>query len=235
MRLIIALFAAVLALAAPAFADNWKKVGSVTFLDPFLEQVIPIDEASGHLRAVRFVVKGADVEIASVRILYASGRSEDIRVKSVFRAGTTSRNIDLPGEVRQVKSITVVYRAHGQATFDIIGDVKEVPQWVQLGCKSVGFFADRDVIQANGGDRNFTAIRLRVASLPVEFYELTLVYGNGKKQTYKVRVKVPAGTTTIGIDLIGEKRAISRIELIYRSEPKQNKTATVCVDGYRLP
>ena len=235
MKLIISLFAAVLALAAPASADNWKKVGSVTFLDPFLEQVIPIDEASSHLRALRFEVKGADVEIASIRILYASGRSEDVRVKAVFRAGTTSRNIDLPGEIRQVKSITVVYRAHGQATFDIIGDVKDVPQWVQLGCKSVGFFADRDVIQANGGDKSFTAIRIRVATLPVEFYELSLVYGNGQKKSYRVRVRVPAGTTTNSIDLAGAKRAINRIELVYRSEPTQKKTATVCVDGYRIP
>ncbi len=235
MKLIAFVFATIVAFMAPALADNWKKVGSVTFVDPFLEQVIPIDEASSNLRAVRFDVKGADVEISSIRIRYAKGKSEEIRVRAVFRAGTTSRRIDLPGEVRQVSSITVVYRARGQATFDVIGDVKEVPQWVELGCKSVGFFTDRDVIPANGGDKNFTAIRIRVANLPVEFYELTLVYGNGKKQTYRVRVRVPAGTTTNGIDLSGEKRAISRIELVYRSEPTQKKTATVCVDGYRIP
>ncbi len=221
--------------AVPAYADNWKKVGSVTFLDPFLEQVIAIPADSGHLRAVRFDVKGNDVEVSSIKILYGNGKSQEIKVRDVFKAGTSSRRIDLPGEVILVKQITVVYRAKGQATFDIVGDVKAVPQWVELGCKTVGFFVDRDVITSNAGDKTFTAIRLRVAKLPVEFRELTVVFGNGKKQSYQVRVKVPAGVTTNAIDLKGDTRGISRVEMVYRSQPTQNKTAVVCVDGYSKP
>lgn len=236
MRLFTIFVAALIGLALPgAAADNWKKVGSVTFHDPFIEQVIAIPAASGHLRALRFDVKGSDVEVSSIRVLYGNGKSQEIKVRAVFKAGTSSRRIDLPGEVILVKQITVVYRAHGQATFDVVGDVKQVPQWVQLGCKSVGFFVDRDVITANAGDATFTAIRLRVANLPVEFRELTVVFGNGQKQSYQVRVNVPAGVTTNAIDLKGATRGIRRIEMLYRSVPTQSKTAVVCVDGYSKP
>jgi hypothetical protein len=235
MRLLTLLAAAAIALAVPAYADNWKKVGSVTFQDPFLEQTIAIGADAGQIRALRFDVKGNDVEIASVRIYYHSGSSEEIRVRSVFKAGTSSRRIDLPGELRKVKQITVLYRARGQATFDVVADIKDVPEWIELGCKTVGFFADRDVITVNRGDGPFTSIRLRVARLPVEFLGLKVVFGNGSTQAFNVRVTVPAGVTTNAINLTGEKRNIRRIELLYRSVPTQNKTAVVCADGYRVP
>lgn len=104
-------------------------------------------------------------------------------------------------------------------------------QWVQLGCRTVGFNIDRDVIRVGARDGRFRAIRLHVARNAIHMLDLKVVYGSGVSDDIPVRVEIPAGGQTRVIDLRGQDRFIDRIEMVYRSKPNFRGQAVVCAEG----
>lgn len=237
------LAASALALAtlagAPAHADDWKRVGTVVFDDPFIKTIVSIPKGMGPMSDVQFVVTGADIEIADLKITYGNGQVDDIAVRDVFKAGSASRAVPLKGfNGRNIKNITVVYRAHGKARFDVLGNVAAGSGkggWVQLGCQPVGFRVDHDAITVGGQEGGFKALRLRVQGAPVEFYDVVAIFGNGQQQKLSVRAAIPAGGSTRQLDLNGQVRGIRRIDFLYRSIPTFTGQATVCADGLMAP
>ena len=234
------LCASVLALAfltASATArDNWQVIGSVVFDDPFLRTAINVAPTVGPLNAVRFEVQGADVEIASIKVMYGNGQTEEVQVRDMFKAGSASRVIPLPGGNRMIKQVTVIYRSHGPARFNILGNAASAPPaWAQLGCQPVGFLIDHDSINVGRKEGAFSAIKLRVAGAPVEFLDVNVVYGNGQRETLRVRSVIPPGGETRPLDLAGKARGINHIDLLYRAVPTLKGRAVVCADGLLQP
>lgn len=100
-----------------------------------------------------------------------------------------------------------------------------------LGCRSVGFINDRDVIPVGRQDGKFRAIQLRVQGNAIEMRDLAVVYGNGARDDLPVRSFIAAGGETRWIDLRGANRFIRRIELTYASRPNFRGQAEVCAFG----
>jgi hypothetical protein len=103
--------------------------------------------------------------------------------------------------------------------------------WVELGCKRVGFLVDRDVIRVGRREGRFKAIRVAVSDNRVHMYNLRVVYTNGAPDDIEVRSEIRPGSRTRALDLRGRERSIDRIELVYRSEPSLRGQANVCVEG----
>lgn len=99
--------------------------------------------------------------------------------------------------------------------------------WELLGKQKVGFLKDRDVIHVGRKDGDFSKIRIRVKNNDVEFIDVNVVYGNGKKDDIRIRRRIPAGGQTRAIDLKGNKRFIRRVEFVYKSRPSFKGRATV--------
>ena len=174
---------------------------------------------------------GSDVEVLDLKVMYGNGTVDDISVRQVFKAGTSSRVIDLKGGNRQIDKIGVTYVPRGPARIAFLGVPGAAPNWDTLGCKDVGFVVDRDVIKVGRKDGTFKALKLRVKQAPIEIFNLRVVYGNGAKQDINVKAVVKPGTETRPLDLAGKERGIDRVEMIYRSIPSFKGKATVCVDG----
>lgn len=104
-------------------------------------------------------------------------------------------------------------------------------QWVRLGCQTVGFNIDRDVIRVGGQEGRFRAIRLRAANNGIFMLDLKVVYGNGASDDIPVRAEIPAGGQTGALDLRGQDRFIQRIEMIYRLKPNFRGQAIICAEG----
>ncbi len=104
-------------------------------------------------------------------------------------------------------------------------------RWEQLGCQKVGFKTDRDVIKVGRAEGRFKSIRLKVTGNRVHMMDLKVVYANGQPDDIPVREEIRAGGQTRPLDLKGERRAIRRVEMVYRSEPNFRGQATVCVEG----
>lgn len=104
------LAAAVILGAAGLFAATAEarefQIGSITYEGRPEREVINLNGRDGDIRAMRFEVRQSDVEVLDLRVVYQNGQSEDIRVRQMFRAGTSSRVIDIVnwrrGLVRQI-------------------------------------------------------------------------------------------------------------------------------------
>jgi hypothetical protein len=58
---------------------------------------IPVGRREGRFAAIRLQVRGADVEIRDLRVVYANGDPDDIPVRNLIRADSRTRPLDLRG------------------------------------------------------------------------------------------------------------------------------------------
>lgn len=231
------------ALAAPVSMAREVPIGSVTFDASPEREVINVGGREGEFQGIRFEVRQSDVEVLDLRVTYGNGQTEDIRVRQIFRAGSSSRVIELGSPRRAVRQVTITYIPRGPARIMFYGveriggggggggDDMEAGGWVRLGCKDVRFIIDRDTLRVGRDQGRFSALRLKARRAPIEVFDLRVTFGNGLQQTVRVRELIASGGTSRPIDLVGNNRGIDRIEMIYRAVPTLKSTAEVCVDG----
>jgi hypothetical protein len=237
MRIALNCLAAAIVAGCAAFASGSalageSVIGTVTYEMRPQRDVVEVGAREGQFRAIRFEVRQADVEVLDLQVVYGNGQREDIRVRQMFKAGSSSRVIDLAGARRAIKQIIVTYNASGPARIVFFGvEGAGAADWQRLGCKTVGFLVDRDVIPVGRKEGTFSAIRLRVRNAPIEMFSLRVVFGSGARQDINLRAVIPQGGETRRIDLAGKERGIDRVEMLYRSIPTFKGKAEVCVDG----
>jgi hypothetical protein len=131
MRIIIALAGMIVALslaaggasARPGF--DWEKLGerSVGFLTD--RDVIHVGRHEGRFRKVKLIVRKNDIEVLSLKVVYANGQPDELPVRSIIRAGGETRAIDLRGEARAIRDVELVYRSkpsfRGEAVIEVWG------------------------------------------------------------------------------------------------------------------
>lgn len=97
-----------------------QKVGFIADKD-----VIQVGRKDGDFSAIKLMVKDNEVEFLDVKVVYANGQSDDIRVRNKIRAGGETRAIDLKGGERFIRRVEFVYRSRpsfkGQATVELWG------------------------------------------------------------------------------------------------------------------
>jgi hypothetical protein len=228
-------------LAIPAEARE-VPIGSITYEGRPEREVINVGGREGEFQGIRFEVRQSDVEILDLRIVYGNGQTEDVRVRQLFRAGSSSRVIPLGNPRRAVRQVIfnfvpkgptriVVFGVTGMGGGGGGGSGGGGGDWVRLGCKDVRFLIDRDTLKVGKQEGRFSALRVKVRRAPVEMLNLRVTFGNGSRLDVPVREIVPPGGVSRLIDLPGNNRGIDRIEMIYRSMPTVMGTAEVCIDG----
>lgn len=90
---------------------DWTELGCQR-VSLFLKDrdTIRVGRREGRFRAIRLQVHGADVEIFDLRVIYANGTPDDIRVKHFLRQGERTRPLDLRGWQRSIDRIDITYR-----------------------------------------------------------------------------------------------------------------------------
>jgi hypothetical protein len=189
-----------------------------------------------RLRSFKIEVDAGAAEIRDIRITYADGGRERVRIRQALAEGQSTALVRLQDD-EPVAAIEVTYIPKGAVTLVLQGDSgrREPPppppaKWAELGCKTVGFFADRDTVAVSTENR-FRALRLRSNGFDIEMLEMGIVYGNGQRDGYTINRILPSGGVTNEIPLRGEARRIRQIDLLYRSRTISNKKTVVCVDG----
>jgi len=221
---------------------RWEQLGCTDIAFRSDHDVIRVGQQQGRFRAIMVEVHGNAVRIENLRVIYANGQPDNLNVQSQLAPGTRSRPLDLQGRDRAIARIEVVAQSapqgQRQARLCVAGLVDEGPhgnpnagRWQQLGCQQVAFHVDRDVIRVGRYEGEFRAIRLEVAGNDVHVENLTVVYGNGERDSIPVRAFLRAGSMTQPLDLRGNRRVIERIELVYQSRPGYQGQARVCASG----
>lgn len=131
MRILSAMFLSALAfvsLAGPAEAQrrrDWELLGSskVGFIAD--RDVIRVGRREGRFKRIKLVVRGNDIQMRDLKVVYGNGRVDDLPVRETIRAGGETRAIDLKGEGRFIKEVRLAYASRpnfrGQATVQVYG------------------------------------------------------------------------------------------------------------------
>ncbi len=102
------------AMPAPApgpSAGNWVELGcQQVSLFGKDRNSIRVGRREGRFKAIRLHVRGADVEMLDLKVIYANGQPDDIPVKHLIRAGDRTRPLDLRGRERAIERVDMVYR-----------------------------------------------------------------------------------------------------------------------------
>jgi hypothetical protein len=91
--------------------DRWVELGckQVNFIGADRD-VIRVGRSEGRFKAIRLEARGNDVEMLDLKVVYANGAPDDIRVRSMIRQGARTRPLDLRGRERAIRQIDMVYR-----------------------------------------------------------------------------------------------------------------------------
>lgn len=233
---------------ARSWRDDWELLGDKSVDFRVDRDVIRVGRREGRFEKIALEVTDNDVEIRDLTVFFRHGRPQDVRVRSLIRAGGRTRPIDLRGGDRVIERIELIYRTRGPGRgrakvavygLQAAGGPPPGPppgpprhgHWEELGCQKVGFGADRDVIKVGRREGRFSAIRLRAERSDVLILSLRVVYERGAADDFDVQTRLRADSETRPLDLRGERRAIKQIELIYSSVPSLKGAATLCAEG----
>jgi hypothetical protein len=104
---------------------NWEHLGSQKVGFIVDKDVIQVGRRDGDFSKIQLRVKGNEVEFLDVKVIYANGQADDIRIRNKIRAGGETRAIDLKGGDRFIRRVEFVYRSRpsfkGQATVELWG------------------------------------------------------------------------------------------------------------------
>jgi hypothetical protein len=225
--------------------ERFKPVGSLTYEpEPAGPEkgVFTIRQEDRRIRAMRILAEDGSADVRSLKVNYADGDSEVVKVRQVLQEGQRTAVFELE-EVRPIRSVEVTYIPKGNVTLVLLSDGRraeppppppqQTAEWVELGCQKVGLLGDRDSIAVNSPDK-FKSIRLRSQNYDIEMAELSIRYSNGGRDTYQVRQVIPAGGRIGPIALRGDARRISQLDFLYRARTIGPFKTKLCVDALRV-
>jgi hypothetical protein len=122
-RLIAAAAIAGAMLATPAHAAELLGCRNVGFIND--TDVIQVGRQDGRFRAIQLRVRGNDIAMRDLKVIYGNGAPDDLPVRADIRAGGETRWIDLRGGARFIREIVLTYASRpnfrGQAEVCVFG------------------------------------------------------------------------------------------------------------------
>jgi len=92
--------------------------------------------------------------------------------------------------------------------------------WDHLGTRHVRDAVDHDAIVLPG-DRKFDRIRICAYGRPVHFIDVNVHFANGGVQDVPVRAVIRPGQCTRAIDLNGDDRNITSVNMVYEANTRR--------------
>jgi len=90
-------------------AGRWRSLGKRTIHGKVDHDTIVVGAAKRPLRVLKFTVKGSALELHKIVVTFANGQKYSPDTRLVFKKGSWSRTIDLPGKDRVVKKVDFYY------------------------------------------------------------------------------------------------------------------------------
>jgi hypothetical protein len=213
----------------PDNRTDWDLLGTAQIGTRVERDTIDVGRREGRFSSIGFTVTGGDARVEEFKIYYGGGESDVLRVGEVFKAGSRSRPIDLPGRGSFIQRIEIAYRAFGPVKIDFYGEKRREARWDVLGCQRVGFLETKDVVRVGRREGAFRSIKLQVKDATLRLNKVRVVFGDRATQTFDVRAAIPKNSETHALDLDGRRRVIERIELEYIPSLNLKKGPEVCV------
>ena len=207
---------------------KWEKLGERSVEGKLDKDTILVGREDGIFDSIRVKVEGSALEMFDIKLTFGNGETFEPKTKLVFGKDSWTRVIDLPGEKRIIRKVELKYGnlpGGGKARVEFWGhEVEEAQQgWEKLGQRQVDGKVDKDTIPVGIKDGVFTAIRVKVEGSALEMFDIKLTFGNGQTFEPKTKLIFAKDSWTRVIDLPGEKRVITKVELKYGNLPGGGK------------
>jgi hypothetical protein len=194
--------------------------------------VLPPCESSANkaVSRLKVAVEERSADIRDLDVWFHNGDHQNLEVREVFQAGSTSRWIDMAGDARCIKKIKIMgdtntpRRGGKQARVTFFGDAPGVDrpealeEGIILGRMHLTDALDRDVVDLppcdDSANRPVTRIRAKVRLYPAQVDRLRVVFQNGEDAELQVNEHFAAGHLSRWLDLPGEARCIDKIILV---------------------
>jgi hypothetical protein len=104
---------------------DWELLGkrSVGFLAD--HDTIKVGRSEGRFKRIKLKVSGNEIEMRDLKVVYGSGKVDDLPVREKIRAGGETRAIDLQGHKTTIREIQLSYASKpsfkGMATVEVWG------------------------------------------------------------------------------------------------------------------
>ena len=89
----------------------WVFLGERGVTDRKDHDNIPVTGQRGQFRAIKLAVKGRPVDFHKVVVHFGNGADHEVELRHTIPAGGESRQIDLPGDRRNIRSVDFYYDA----------------------------------------------------------------------------------------------------------------------------
>jgi hypothetical protein len=90
---------------------DWVELGCKEVSFRVDRDVLPVGRQEGRFYAIRLYARGGAVEMLDLKVIYANGDPDDIRVRHILDRGERTRPLDLRGRARSIQRIEMIYRA----------------------------------------------------------------------------------------------------------------------------
>jgi len=103
----MATVASVTVVSAPICAQHrsWEKLGCEEVGRRTDRDVIRVGRKEGRFKAIRLQASGNDVRVEDLKVVYANGSPDDIRLRRELREGDETAPLDLKGRDRAIDRI----------------------------------------------------------------------------------------------------------------------------------
>ena len=99
-----------LILSGFAQPPKWVDLGSRTVDWSADRDVIPVTGAKGSYTSIKLFVDKAPVEFVDIKIHFANGSFQDVKIRKKIPAGGETRVIDIDGKNRVIQKVTFWYK-----------------------------------------------------------------------------------------------------------------------------
>jgi len=242
------MFAALVALAVgggSARAERWDSTGWVKLGEREVNgkldrDRIEVGRHDGKFTKLTLYVENSSLELLDFEITFANREKFHPAVQHVFREGSRTRVIDLPGDERTISTIDLKYKnlpGGGRARVEVWGLKTEGGPggggamgkpaafswdsngWTKLGEREVNGKLDHDRIEVGRHEGRFSKLTLVVLDSDLELLDFEIKFAKGAPWHPAVRHVFREGQRTHVIDFPGDERAIKSIDLKYKNLP----------------
>jgi hypothetical protein len=219
----------------PAFdATGWTLLGTQGVKGGRDRDTFRVGKRKGGFDQLTMVVTESDLDLQEMTIVFTNGQKWSPQVKHIFKEGSRTRAIDLPGKDRTIQRIDLVYAnlpGGGAAKVELyardLGRPAPPPftpitwdnkGWTLLGKKTVDGWRDRDKLNVAQG-RPFSELMFVVTGSDVQLNNIVVTFGNNETFQMPSSVTFKEGTRTAPVDLPGAVRKIRSIDFAYANLP----------------
>jgi len=220
-------------------SKGWVKLGERDVDGRVDKDTIAVGKAEGKFTKLTMLVDKSDLELLDFEITFGNGEKHNPNVKHLFKEGSRTRVLDLPGDERMIKTINLKYKniaGGGKAHVEVwawktegVGAGKpsaalwDHAGWTRLGSRTVGGKVDKDRISVARVKGKFEKMTIVVLDSDLDLIDFEVKFGRGPVWNPNVKHVFKEGQRTRVLDFPGGDRVIKYIDMKYANLPGGGK------------